>query len=302
MKRHLYIGGYGPGIIEPGGALTRLAAPSFLARHPSLPVIYAVGELAQGWITAFSAERGRLSPWDERSSEGDSPCHVAVHPSGELLAVANYGDGTASLHRLDARGVFEGDPIVLRHEGSGPHPERQQGPHAHQAVFHDDLLHVSDLGTDEIRRYTTAGEALEPITLPPGTGPRHFAFADGALFVAGELDGTVTRLADGDGVKVRASTSMTENFPSHLEVAGDFVYVANRGPDTISVLRTGDLSLVAEVPSGGAWPRHFAIDGDHLYVANQHSGTVTEFALANGVPEPTGETIEAEGASCVLPA
>lgn len=303
MKRHLYVGGYGPGIIEPGGELTRLAAPSFLARHPSLPVIYAVGELAQGWITAFGAGGDRLSPWDERSSGGDSPCHVAVHPSGELLAVANYGDGSASLHRLDARGVFDGDPIVLRHRGSGPHPERQRGPHAHQAVFHEDLLYVSDLGTDQIRRYTLEGKALEPMALPPGTGPRHFAFAGPALYVAGELDGTVTRFAPGAApIRVRASTSVTENFPSHLELAGELVYVANRGPDTIAVLRADDLSQVAEVPSGGAWPRHFAIDGDHLYVANQNSGTVAEFALAGGVPEPTGETIEAESAACVLPA
>ncbi|MFD2353500.1 lactonase family protein [Nonomuraea ferruginea] len=101
---------------------------------------------------------------------------------------------------------------------------------------------------------------------------------------------------------MRASTTVTDNAPSHLELAGDLVYVANRGPDTISVLRADDLSQVAEVPSGGAWPRHFAIDGDRMYVANQHSGSVAEFALAGGVPEPTGEVIEAEGASCVLPA
>ncbi|MGI5270700.1 lactonase family protein [Nonomuraea sp. CA-218870] len=303
MKRHPYIGGYGPGIVTPGGELARLAAPSFLARHPSLPVIYAVGELAQGWITAFSAREGRLSPWDERSSGGDSPCHVAVHPSGGLLAIANYGDGTAGLHRLDARGVFDGDPIVLRGHGSGPDPERQQGPHAHQAVFHEDLLYVSDLGADVIRRYTLDGEALEPLTLPPGTGPRHFAFTGPTLYVTGELDGTVTRLAPGDdGLRVRASTAVTENLPSHLELAGDLVYVANRGPDTISVLRADDLSQVAEVPSGGAWPRHFAIDGDRMYVANQRSGTVAEFALVDGIPEPTGEVTEVESPSCVLPA
>ncbi|MFG1944654.1 lactonase family protein [Nonomuraea sp. NPDC048826] len=303
VKRHLYIGGYGPGVVTSSGELARLAAPSFLARHPSLPMIYAVGELAQGWITAFSVREGRLAPWDERSSDGDSPCHLAVHPSGAFLAVANYGDGTAGLHRLDARGVFDGDPIVLRHQGSGPHPERQQGPHAHQAVFHDDLLHVSDLGTDQIRRYTLEGEALEPIALPPGTGPRHFAFAGPVLYVAGELDGTVTRLAPGDdGIRVRASTAVTENAPSHLELAGDLVYVANRGPDTISVLRADDLSQVAEVPSGGHWPRHFAIDGDRMYVANQYAGNVVEFALTDGVPEPTGEVIEVESASCVLPA
>jgi 6-phosphogluconolactonase len=300
VKRHLHIGGYGPGIVTIGEGLTRLASPSFLARHPSLPVIYAVGELAQGWITAFGAEGG-LSPWAERATEGDSPCHVAVHPSGTLLAVANYGDGVASLHRLDARGLFEGEPIVLRHQGSGPVAERQEGPHAHQCVFHDDLLHVSDLGTDEIRRYTLDGAEREPIALPPGTGPRHFAFAGSRLYVAGELDGSLTLLDGARTTRVPASTSGAVNAPSHLEVAGDLVYVANRGPDTISVLSAGDLAPVAEVPSGGTWPRHFAVTGDRLYVANQNSGGVAVFTLKDGVPEPTGEVIEVESPSCVLP-
>jgi len=300
VKRHLYVGGYGPGIVTIGSGLTRLASPSFLAGHPTLPVLYAVGELAQGWITAYGTTNG-LSAWAERATEGDSPCHVAVHPSGTLLAVAHYGDGTVSLHRLDSRGVFEGDPTVLRHQGSGPVADRQEGSHAHQAVFHDDVLHVSDLGTDEIRRYTLDGQALEPIRLQPGTGPRHFAFAGSRLYVAGELDGHVTLVDGARTVRTPASRREGANAPSHLELAGDLVYVANRGPDTISVLRAADLSPVAEVPSGGAWPRHFAIDGDRLYVAGQHSGGVAVFTLKDGVPEPTGEVLEVESPSCVLP-
>jgi 6-phosphogluconolactonase (cycloisomerase 2 family) len=267
--KHVRIGGYGPGIVTIGGGLTRVTAPSFLAAHPSLPVLYAVGELERGWLTAYQAQGAELGPLDERPSEGHSPCHVAVDPEGGLLAVANYGDGTATLYRLDERGAFTGDPIVLRHTGSGPDAERQEGPHAHQAVFHDGLLHVSDLGTDEIRRYRHDGTPLEPITLAPGTGPRHFAFAGSRLYVAGELD-------------------------------GDLVYVANRGPNTISVLRAADLSPVAEVPSGGNWPRHFAIDGERMYVANQYANTVTSFRIEDGVPAPDGESYEVESPACVL--
>ncbi|MCK2220742.1 lactonase family protein [Actinomadura sp. ATCC 31491] len=300
--KHLRIGGYGPGIVTVGGELTRVAAPSFLAAHPTLPVLYAAGELERGWLTAFSVRDDGLAPLDERPSEGSQPCHVAIDPSGALLAAANYGDGTAVLHRLDDRGAFAGEPIVLRHEGSGPDKERQEGPHAHQAVFHDGLLHVSDLGTDEIRRYRPDGTPLEPYRLSPGTGPRHFAFAGGRLYVAGELDGTVTMIEPG-GRRTVAPASLQEgvaNAPSHLQLDGDLVYVANRGPNTIAVLRAADLSPLAEVPSGGDWPRHFAIDGDRLYVANQHSGEVTVFALDGGVPAPAGESYAVESPSCVL--
>ncbi|WP_187414648.1 lactonase family protein [Nonomuraea sp. PA05] len=298
--KYVRIGGYGPGIVTIGGDLTRVTAPSFLAAHPSLPVLYAVGELERGWLSAFRADGARLGALDERPSEGHSPCHVAVEPDGGLLAVANYGDGTATLYRLDERGAFAGEPIVLRHQGSGPDAGRQEGPHAHQAVFHDGLLHVSDLGTDEIRRYHYDGTPLEPVTLAPGTGPRHFAFAGSRLYVAGELDGTVT-LIDGERrTVVRASRQEGDNAPSHLELHGDFVYVANRGPNTISVLRAADLSPVAEVPSGGTWPRHFAIDGERMYVANQNANTVTSFTLRDGVPEPDGQSSEVESPACVL--
>ncbi|MET7327040.1 beta-propeller fold lactonase family protein [Nonomuraea sp. NPDC005650] len=298
MKR-VYIGGYGPGIVTVGGGLTRLASPSFLAAHPTLPVLYAAGELERGWLTALEAGE-TLAPLDERPSEGSLPCHVAVDPTGSVLAAANYGDGVAVIYRLDARGAFDGEPIVLRHQGCGPNAERQEGPHAHQAVFHDGILHVSDLGTDEIRRYRYDGTTLESIKLQPGTGPRHFAFSGSRLYVAGELAATVTLIEDGRHTVVPASPEQGTNFPSHLQLDGDFVYVANRGPDTITVLRADDLSYVAEVPAGGEWPRHFAIDGTTMYVAGQHSDTVTAFELKDGVPEPTGEVYEAESPGCVL--
>ncbi|GAA3663230.1 beta-propeller fold lactonase family protein [Nonomuraea antimicrobica] len=302
--KHLRIGGYGPGIVTIGDGglarLTRVASPSFLAAHPTLPMLYAAGELERGWLTAFQVVEEELSPLDERPSEGHTPCHVAVEPGGALLATANYGDGTATLYRLDERGAFAGEPIVLRHKGSGPDPARQEGPHAHQCVFHDGVLHVADLGTDEIRRYRYDGTPLEPVRMHPGAGPRHFACSGSRLYVAGELDGTVTLIEGERRTVVPASRQGGDNAISHLQLDGDHVYVANRGPDTISVLRAADLSHVAEVPSGGDWPRHFAIEGDRLYVANQHSGTVTVFALRDGVPAPVGESYEVESPGCVL--
>ncbi|MFI6596908.1 lactonase family protein [Nonomuraea sp. NPDC050536] len=298
--KHLYIGGYGPGILTVDEGLTPVPTPTFLAAHPTLPILYAVTELGEAAITAFSAEDG-LTLLESRSTEGTMPCHVAVHPSGELLAVANYGDGTAFVQRLDGGGGFAGEPIVLRHQGGGPVTERQECAHAHQAVFHDGILHVPDLGTDEIRRYTLEGEALESIKLPPGTGPRHIAFAGSRLYVAGELDGIVTMIDGESTTGTLASRKDGVNHPSHLELNGGFVYVANRGPDTISVFDAADLSPVAEVPAGGEWPRHFAIDGDTLYVANQHSNAVVLFTLKDGVPEPTGREIPVEAPGCVLP-
>ncbi|MFI6477910.1 lactonase family protein [Nonomuraea sp. NPDC050663] len=304
--KHLYLGGYGPAVVRIDEALqpqARVPFPraSFLALHPTLPVLYAIGENDEGVVAAF--DRDGLTPIGERSSGGSAACHLAVHPSGGVLAVANYGDGTASLHLLDERGHFTGEPILLPHTGNGPVSDRQQNPHAHQAVFDDDVLHVSDLGTDEIRRYSLSGEPLGFVRLAPGLGPRHFAFDGTHWHVAGELDNSVTSYDASWRPVARADASATPgSFPSHLEARDGLVYVANRGPDTISVLRAGSLEKVAEVSCGGAWPRHFALADDRLLVANQNSGEVVGFILKDGVPQPDGLVIAMESPACVLPA
>lgn len=306
--KHLLIGGYGAHLTTIDDSLGVVAAKpahhaSFLAAHPTLPVVYSVAENDRGMVAAYHVEDGRLSELDARSSEGDSPCHVAVHPSGEVLAVANYGDGTASLHRLDSSGAFTGEPVVLRYRGSGPVAGRQEGAHAHQAVFDGDLLYITDLGTDEVRRYDLRGEFLGAFALAPGSGPRHMVVAGDTWYVAGELDGVISLIdhATGRTAGVRASAAEGVNYPSHIELSGDLVYVANRGPNTISVFRADDLTPVAEVPSGGDWPRHFAIDGERLYVANQNSGGLAVLPLKDGLPAPAVQVLAVETPSCVLP-
>ena len=305
--KQLLIGGYGPFITtlddSPGVIAVKAARhASFLAAHPTLPVVYAVTESDAGQVAAYRVEDGRLGEPQVRSSEGDSPCHLAVHPAGGLLAVANYGDGTVSLHRLDAEGAFTGGPIVLRHRGSGPVAERQQGSHAHQVVFDGDLLYVTDLGTDEIRCYDLDGVSVGDVVLAPGSGPRHLVVSGDIWYITGELDGTVTRIdrTTGQATSVPASAIEGLNYPSHLELVGDLLFVGNRGPNTIAVFRAADLSMVAEVPSGGEWPRHFAVEGDRLYVANQNSGTLAVLPLKEGLPAPAVQTLAVQTPTCVL--
>jgi 6-phosphogluconolactonase (cycloisomerase 2 family) len=312
MAEIAYIGGYtpdtdgsGPGItLVELGSLERLgetaaSGPSFLAAHPRLPVVYAVGESEQGTVGVFGrAADGTLSSLSHRSSGGSFPCHVAVDPTGTLLVVANYGDGTVSVHGIDGSGLLT-DVRTFPHD---------KPTHAHQAVFGPDgVLYVSDLGADEVRRYLVADQVVPhpdgPVRLAAGMGPRHMARGGDHWYVAGELDGTV-RVYDGDWREIRAvaaSDAEGENHPSHLEMSGEFVYVANRGPDTISVFSGPGLKKVAEVPCGGDWPRHFAITDGRMYVANQRSGDVAVLTMKDGVPKFGGEVFAVGTPSCVLP-
>jgi len=326
--RDLVIGGYtpdtgglGPGLtrvrVDAAGrmevvARTAVPGPSFVTAHPRLPLLYAVLEQEAGGVAVFSDDPDdpdgpRLLA--EHSSGGSFPCHVAADPAGAWLAVANYGDGTVAVFRLAADGMPEPEPLLFPNEGHGPDPERQEGPHAHQAVFGPDgVLHVSDLGTDEVRRFLPdmTPHPDGPVRLTPGTGPRHFLHHEGHWYVAGELDGMVG-VYDGDWrevARVPASESGIRDHPSHIAVSEDgrHLYVANRGPDTVTTFAfDGALPVrVAEVPGGGVWPRHFALDGDRLYVANQRSDAIAVLTLEDGIPTPTGTTLEAGSPSCVL--
>src|SRR5947209_16215964 len=60
-----------------------LESPSWLVRHPSLPVLYAANETATGGVTALSWNAsGALSVLGTAETGGAHPCHLAVTPDG----------------------------------------------------------------------------------------------------------------------------------------------------------------------------------------------------------------------------
>lgn len=325
-------GGKGEGIAllrrDPDtGALTWLGvaavsrSPSFLAQHPALPVLYAVNELEAGSVSAFSvAADGSLAELAVRSTGGSHPCHLAVTADGRHLLAANYVSGSVSVHPLDLGGVPGERSGLLELDGQGPDRERQQGPHAHM-VAPDPAgpgMLIVDLGSDRVwsaRLDPAAGRLTDlapALVAAPGTGPRHLLrSAGGALLLVGELGADLSWYRQGaDGLArlgdTAASTAKGTVYPSELAISRDgrFVYVGNRGPNTISVFtwRHESATLVAEVSTGGDWPRHLALIDDHLYVANERSHTVTAFQVDpdTGIPGVPGLPIGVPSPTCVL--
>ncbi|WP_228992058.1 lactonase family protein [Streptomyces sp. DH8] len=320
------------------GALTVLGStdavpdPSFLAVGPRAggTVLYAVGESEPGVVAAFAADGDVPALLGSvRAVEGDAPTHLAV--AANHVVTANYTSGSVTALPLLDDGSLGPASSVLRHEGSGPDPERQEGPHAHQVLADPSGNWVVsvDLGTDSVRvcALDPATGALSPhgeTALRPGTGPRHLAFhPSGSLAyvlcelepivtvcrwdaAAGRLDvlGEVAVLPEHERVDGAVRT-----YPSEVVVAHDgrFLWTANRGHDSISVLTLDEsgekAALVATVGCGGHWPRDLTLDpsGQWLYAANERSGNVSWFAVdaQTGVPRHAG-SIEVPAASCVV--
>jgi 6-phosphogluconolactonase (cycloisomerase 2 family) len=315
----LLIGGYsgdkgnGSGIAvaddETVTAVIAADSPSWIARHPDLPVIYAVAETDNGRVHAWSLTDGVP---DRELGHGDTggaePAHLTVDPAGRYLITANYSGGSISVHRLGPDGSIGERTDLIRHEAHGNDP-RQEQAHPHMVRATSGELLVTDLGGDAIYRYrlTPEGKLMQEgvIPAPPGSGPRHLLTVADRTYVTAELTGQVlVYAADWQLLgAVPASATPGHNQPSDLVSDGRFLYVANRGPDSVAVFGLDDTMprRITEVPVGG-WPRHMALDGDQLYVANERSHSVMVMAInqETGIPALTG-TIDVPSPTVVLP-
>ncbi|MFC9249134.1 lactonase family protein [Streptomyces sp. NPDC057136] len=319
------------------GALTVLGStdavpdPSYLVSGlgPGGTVLYAVSETSEGAAAAFdvSGDVPRLLGAPQ-SVRGEGPAHLTL-AAGHVVT-ANYDSGSVTVLPVLADGSLGAAESVLQHEGSGPDASRQSAPHAHEVLADPSgqwLLSV-DLGTDSVRVCV-----VDPATgelrlhgetkLSPGTGPRHLAFhpAGHFAYVVGELEPTLTVCAWDAATGVLEPVAVTavlpdsvivdaevRTYPSTVVVShhGRFLWVANRGHDSIAVLtldETGEkAALAATVGCGGLWPRDLALDptGQWLYAANERSGNVSWFAVdaATGMPRPAG-SLDVPAPSCV---
>jgi len=344
----LYIGSYAPAD-QPGiyactfdeatanlvvhGSFAGIVNPSFVIVHPNRRWLYAVSETSQQtdgmpvsvWALRCMREPWSMEPINRQMSGGDLPCHLGINSTGQWLLVSNYGSGTVSVVPILSDGALGEMSDLNQHQGSGPHPERQEGPHVHSATFSPDerFVIVADLGVDALMVYTfdaSAGRLLKrsQISTRPGAGPRFKVFHPSGpyVYIAHELDNTVVvydyDMASGTlrerQIVETLPPNTLESTTADIEIspAGDRLYVSNRGDNSISIFKIeedGRLTRLAIRSSGGRCPRDFAItpSGRFLLVANQESGEVVVLPMLGGL-EGLGAPITraiVPGASCL---
>jgi 6-phosphogluconolactonase (cycloisomerase 2 family) len=242
------------------------------------------------------------------------------------LLVSNYDAGTVQVYPIRADGSVGPATDTRQHKPTSG----KAVAHAHQTVVDPTGAFVLavDLGLDTVFGYAldaAAGKLQERfrVSLKAKSGPRHLAFhpSGGYAYVVGELDSTVTVCTWHNGVltpgpvlstrpKPSGTNSSATNNPAEIAVSADgrFVYVSNRGDDTVAVFAvTGDgstLRLVGAPACGGKQPRDLVIDptGARLYCANEGSGDITWLTLDPATGLPTGKPgkVAAKAATRVL--
>ena len=325
------------GALEPVSKATGVENPSFLAIHPSRRYLYAVDEVREfkgqpgGAVSAFAIDpkTGDLTYLNQQLSRGAGPCHLSVDQTGKFVLAANYSAGSAAILPIRDDGRLGEATDVVQHQGSSVNPKRQKGPHAHSINLSPDnrFAFVADLGLDKIMIYQLdLGEGkLKPndppfAKVPPGAGPRHFAFHPNGkyAYVINELDNTMTAFAydaaRGALTEIQTLSTLPEGFDEtsycadvHVSPSGKFLYGSNRGHDSIVIFEidegTGKLSLVGHEPTQGKNPRNFAIDptGAFLLAANQDSDSIVVFRIdeKTGKLTPTGHVAEVSMPVCL---
>ena len=303
--------------------------PSFLALHPTGEFLYAVESPEK--VSAFAVQAdGTLDRLNTQSSHGAGPCHVAVDRAGKNLLVANYGGGSLACLPIKADGSLAEATTVFENRGSGPNPKRQMKPHLH-AIYPDStnrFVYACDLGTDEVLVFQFDAKngklsLAEPRSakVPAGGGPRHLALhPDGRFaFANNEMTSSVTAFKrdpeTGTLTPLQTISTLPEGKPVpgnstaeiFLHPNGKWLYVSNRGHDSIAAYNIGDdgqLSVIEIQAAGVSVPRGFGIDpsGRWLVVAGQKSNNLTALAIdpKNGELSAGPNTVAVGQPVCVV--
>jgi 6-phosphogluconolactonase (cycloisomerase 2 family) len=320
---HLFEVNRSSGSLTPKGVYEMGTSPSCLAINARGTCLYSanetdhVGEHKAGTISAFAIERdGALRLLNTQSSGGAGPTYVSVHPSGKFLLVANYfGGSVAVLPFLDDGRLGEATDIKNDAGPIGPTKATNSPPGSFAISGHDRthahmiqadpsgrfVLHA-DLALDRIYvwKFDERTGVLSPndpawVSLPPGDGPRHFAFhPNGRLLYSIQEEAStivVFDYAGNTGTLTAKQTISTlppgfagSNFCSEVLVSADgkFVYAGNRLHDSISVFSMGSdgrLTYLEEEWTRGDYPRSFNFDptGRFLYSCNQRGDNIAVF-------------------------
>jgi len=307
------------------GTNASTASPSTLAIGPRGNYLYAGNEIftPNGSVSAYSINRmtGDLTLLNALPAVG-APAHVSVDKFRNYLFAAEYVGSYFEVFPILANGslgpaVFQmktidnvgptkatsgppGSFAISAHEGPDGHPHQMEADPSNKWVV------GTDAGQDRIYIWKLTVGGTPPLTpaaipfvnVPPGDGPRHFAFHPNGVWMYSIQEEGDTIIfwqfdpATGSLTKEQQVSSLPPGFAgtvftSEIRVSADgrFVYGVNRLSDTIGVFRIGHdgmLTQVSHTSTLGDYPRIITIDpfGRFMVSGNQRADNITTFRIS----------------------
>ncbi|MGC3946595.1 MAG: lactonase family protein [Chryseolinea sp.] len=314
-----------------------LESPSFLTTDKTGRFLYSVNRGRAdvndkgGSVSAYAInpKTGFLSGLNTRSSYGEAPCFISLDRSNKHAFICNYLGANLLVLPIFTDGLLGVPSDSKKYFGSSVNAERQTEPHIHSSYPSPDnrFLYVCDLGTDKVYvyRFDAATGRLSDAETPytsvnPGSGPRHLAFHPNGKFayVVEELTSTVcvmnmnsdngalTVLQDTVRALPSSFTGTNTSADIHFHPSGKFMYMSNRGHNSISVFSVGAdgvIKLLDVQPIAGKTPRNFLIEpkGEFMLVANQDSDNIILFRIdaKTGKLKPVGKPVAVPAPACL---
>ena len=323
------------------GLVAETVNPAYVCATPDGRFLYATNwqtaEAANGdTVSAYAIDKktGSLTLLNKASAGGGLPNQVIVDRRGKFAVATNYGfhgpDATHNNSSLAALPIQAdgslGAPFYVDHH-TGPESSARQA-HTHGAIFtkEDRFAFVAELGLDRVYVYHVDAEkpAVSPadppfVTLNTRSGPRRLALSpdEKFLYVNHETDSKVSVFSVDHGAlnEIQQISTLPPDFKGRnttaeiqMDQAGRFLYVSNRGADSIAVYAVdavhGTLTLREFVPALGQSPRNMTIDptGRYLFAANQVSNNVVIFSVdaQSGHLTPTGQELHMDQPASVF--
>lgn len=250
-----------------------------------------------GGVASYQLKDGQAELIDQKLGAGAPPAYVGYDQDRKLLYSANYHKGTVTVFKVASDGTLTQTDEVTHQGECGPKPE-QDAPHAHYAdLTPDKRLAVCDLGMDLVVVYDVSDDGkltqASRYQSEAGFGTRHLVFHPNGqvAYVLGELSSKLEVLkydADtGSFSHVQTVATISADWTAHNGAAaihvchsGRFVYVSNRGENTIAVFEVqpdGRVKHIQSVATAGDFPRDFSLSHDQKFmiVANQNTNDLT---------------------------
>jgi len=272
---------------------------SSLALSPDGRSLFAAIESGEdhSGVCSFEIQQNAFIKRSEIRGMSPDPCHVLYlpgyynqcgDPDNGALLTADYSGGSVSLFPVQA-GRIQPASQVVRFEGHGPVPDRQQAAHIHHLVQYGHYLLAVDLGSDCIHVLRMFDSSVRPlcdnrlnrelrleplfdIPAPAGSGPRHLVIDPGEshFYVITELSNELLVYSLPDFTSPEDKAVLLQRLsvgePAFPEQAGGDIQLSPDGRHLYASLRNGgDGLVIAEVqPDGTLQQVGYQTTGAHV--------------------------------------
>ena len=322
------------GRLTPQTEVALTGGPSVMASSPDRRTLY-VGHRTRPAISSFRINQstGSLTLLGTVSQE-HAPTFLAPDRTGKYLLCAYYQGGGAAVHPLGEDGAVGETSLGWIATSVGAHaiatdPSNQFAFVPHIARLNDNVLEPpkENPGPNMILQFRFDAQtgrltANSPFRFDPTErlGPRHYCFHPTLDFVyfSNEQGCSVTayRLNNATGIlsAVQTVTTLPDGYTArntcsqiHLTASGKFLYVANRGHNSIAGFAvdvgTGHLTPIGQMATE-AVPSAFSLDpaSSFLFAAGTVSGQLASYRISaeTGVLTPLATQAVGQRPAAVL--